>query len=77
MDYYPRKKATREFLAMTAHCNDVMLPGKDSRKLLGWKNVRCMKDPGHEGNHSCNTRQCYFEWWNPEKNPQKNSKEKK
>ena len=53
------------------YCNDVMMPGRDGRKLLGWTEIRCMKDPGHDGNHACKTRTAYFEWWNKEKNPQK------
>ena len=56
-------------------CNEEMMPGRDGRKLLGWKSVRCMKDSGHEGNHACRTKAAYFEWWNKAKNPQKPNQE--
>jgi hypothetical protein len=41
------------------------------RKRLGIHQVRCTKDPGHDGNHSCQTARAYFEWWNARANPQR------
>lgn len=52
-------------------CNVAMHPGEEVRKRLKWKPVRCQLDPGHEGNHMAHTKQARFEWWNKEKNPQK------
>jgi hypothetical protein len=61
-------------------CGVLMLrPGREQleeltpaqRKRVGIFQVRCTKDPGHHGNHSCQTARAYFEWWNQADNLQR------
>lgn len=51
-------------------CNVHLRQGKEARKLVGWKQVRCDRPVGHEGNHVAHTKNAAFEWWNEQANPQ-------
>jgi hypothetical protein len=52
-------------------CGAPLIEGAEHRKKLGWRKVSCDLAPGHQGNHMARTKTAFFQWWNKEKNPQK------